>query len=125
MTGTRSIDATAILPEDSENALLVGRVWSEREGGPVLVAVRGDAVFDLSRVAATARDLFEHDAPVAAIRAAGELPRIASLVDVLRAASEHDRDPRRHDAGGATGRRRGAARDAHQSPHRLDARAPR
>ncbi|SDF34615.1 hypothetical protein SAMN05421750_1151, partial [Agrobacterium pusense] len=28
MAGVRSIDATAILPEDYENALLVGRVWS-------------------------------------------------------------------------------------------------
>ncbi|MBK7593289.1 MAG: fumarylacetoacetate hydrolase family protein [Betaproteobacteria bacterium] len=83
----------ACLPADLARATLVGRVWSEREGGPVPVVVRGDAVYDLSRLAPTASDLFEYDDPVAAIRGAGELPRVASLVDVLRAASEHDRDP--------------------------------
>jgi len=83
----------ACLPIDHDRATLVGRVWSEREGGPVLVAVRGDDVVDLSCVAPTASDLFQHENPVAAIRAAGALPRLAALSDVLRAASEHDRDP--------------------------------
>ena len=83
----------ACLPVDHDRATLVGRVWSEREGGPVLVAVRGDDVVDLSRVAPTASDLFQHENPVAAIRAAGALPRLAALSDVLHAASEHDRDP--------------------------------
>ncbi len=83
----------ACLPIDHDRATLVGRVWSEREGGPVLVAVRGDDVVDLSRVAPTASDLFQHENPVAAIRKAGALPRLAALSDVLRAASEHDRDP--------------------------------
>ena len=49
----------ACLPVDHALATLVGRVWSEREGGPVLVAVRGDDVVDLSRVAPTASELFE------------------------------------------------------------------
>jgi fumarylacetoacetate (FAA) hydrolase family protein len=83
----------ACLPIDHDRATLVGRVWSEREGGPVVVAVRGDDVVDLSRVAPTASDLFQHESPVAAIRAAGTLPRVAALADVLCAASEHDRDP--------------------------------
>jgi fumarylacetoacetate (FAA) hydrolase family protein len=83
----------ASLPVDHAVATLVGRVWSEREGGPVLVAVRGDDVVDLSRVAPTASDLFQYDDPVAAIRAAGDLPRVGALADVLRAASEHDREP--------------------------------
>jgi fumarylacetoacetate (FAA) hydrolase family protein len=83
----------ACLPVDHALATLVGRVWSEREGGPVLVAVRGDDVVDLSRVAPTATDLFQYDDPLAAIRAAGNLPRVGTLADVLRAASEHDREP--------------------------------
>ena len=83
----------ACLPVDHALATLVGRVWSEREGGPVLVAVRGDDVVDLSRVAPTASDLFQYDDPLAAIRGAGNLPRVGALADVLRAASEHDREP--------------------------------
>jgi fumarylacetoacetate (FAA) hydrolase family protein len=89
---TRLVPA-ACLPADHARATLVGRVWSENDGGPVLVTVRSDAVFDLSRVAPTARDLFEYEDPVATIRAAADLARVGSVVDVLRAASEHDRDP--------------------------------
>ena len=83
----------ACLPVDHALATLVGRVWSEREGGPVLVAVRGDDVVDLSCIAPTASDLFQYDDPLAAIRGAGNLPRVGALADVLRAASEHDREP--------------------------------
>jgi len=87
------LSPAACLPTDHAHATLLGRVWSQRHGGPVLVAVRDDAVVDLSCIAPTARDLLEYDDPVAAIRAARDLPRVAPLVDVLRAASEHDRDP--------------------------------
>jgi hypothetical protein len=71
------------LPADRERALLVGRVWLPAVAGPALVQVAGDDVRDLSRVAPTATALFEQDDPVRAIRAAGALPRLAALSDVL------------------------------------------
>ena len=59
---------TACLPVDFERATLVGRLWVPEVGGPTLVAVRGDGVYDLTSVAATASALFELPDPLRAIR---------------------------------------------------------
>ncbi len=85
--------AAACLPADRERATLVGRAWSPELRGPVLVVVRGDALCDLSRVAPTMRDLLELEHPVAAIRAAADLPRLGALEAVLANSSERERDP--------------------------------
>ena len=80
------------LPQDSDRAMLVGRVFVAALEGPVLVRVQADGIFDLSAVAATASQLFNRDNPVAAIRAAGPLPRLASTADVLANSAEDRRD---------------------------------
>lgn len=50
------------LPEDLEQALLVGRVWRAAPvDGPAVVAVRAGRVIDITRHAATVADLFERD----------------------------------------------------------------
>ena len=82
----------ACLPDDQERALLIGRVWQPQVRGPVLVRVEGDAVRDLSGVAATASQLLELSDPVGSIRAAGALPRLASLPEVLANSAAADRD---------------------------------
>jgi fumarylacetoacetate (FAA) hydrolase family protein len=82
----------ACLPEDRAHATLVGRIWSPQEGGPLLVAIAGDALVDLSSVAPTARDLFEMDDPLAAIRSASALPRVGSLAEALANSCERERD---------------------------------
>ena len=60
------------LPSD-DAAVLVGRAWLPGEG-PGVVAVRGDALHDLSRVTPTMRDLLEADDPVALARGAAAPP---------------------------------------------------
>jgi fumarylacetoacetate (FAA) hydrolase family protein len=67
------------LPVDRAQATLIGRVWSPAVAGPVLVLVRDETVVDLSRVAPTMQGLLEIDDPVAAIRAAGNFPRIGTI----------------------------------------------
>jgi fumarylacetoacetate (FAA) hydrolase family protein len=81
------------LPDDHERALLVGRVYMAPLEGPVLVLVQADGVYDLSAVAATASQLLNRDNPLAAIRAAGTLPRIASTADVLANSAADKRNP--------------------------------
>jgi fumarylacetoacetate (FAA) hydrolase family protein len=50
----------AMLPDDAERALLVGRVWrGGAGGGPSVVVLRGGDVVDISRHAPTVSDLFE------------------------------------------------------------------
>ncbi len=83
------------LPDDHERAVLVARVFVAALEGPVLVRVQADGVYDLSAVAATCSQLLNRDNPVAAIRAAGTLPRLASTADVLANSAQDARDPAR------------------------------
>lgn len=53
--------AAALLPEDADRALLVGRVWDPQTGGPRPVLVRGDRVHDLFGLAPTVSALLESD----------------------------------------------------------------
>ena len=80
------------LPEDSDVAELVGRVWLPRAGGPALVRVDDGAVYDISTVAATSSQLLNMDDPAGAIRRAGALPRIASFSEVLSNSAPDARD---------------------------------
>jgi fumarylacetoacetate (FAA) hydrolase family protein len=79
------------LPEDRHRATLVGRVWLPATGGPIVVFVDGDDVLDVSAVAWTSAELLNIPDPVAAIREAGSLPRVASAADVLRNADPDGR----------------------------------
>src|ERR1700694_1967792 len=77
------LSISACLPEDHDRALLIGRAWVPALEGPSVVCVRGDSVYDLSRVAATASALFELDDPVAVLRDATGLPALAPLAETL------------------------------------------
>ncbi|MEJ0019539.1 MAG: fumarylacetoacetate hydrolase family protein [Acetobacteraceae bacterium] len=80
-----------VLPQDSAQATLAGRVWRP-DIGPSVVALRDDALFDVSRAFPTMRDLCEADDPAAALRAAdGE--RIGSVEAVLANTPPEGRDP--------------------------------
>ena len=69
-----------ILPDDGCAGTLVGRV--EMGDGPHVVAVREDALFDLSRLAPTVSDLLDLDGAAAAVSAhAGE--RLMTLGEAL------------------------------------------
>ena len=79
-------------PADREAAALVGRVWNPGDAGPVVVALRGDDVIDISAAAPTMRDLCEADDPVALTHADGA--RLGSLADILGNTPRADRDKR-------------------------------
>ncbi len=83
------------LPEDHEQAELIGRIWWPQVEGPTLVRVHDGYVHDLSPVAATASQLLNLGDPVASIRRAGPLTRIAPFLEVLANSAP---DGRRGDA---------------------------
>jgi fumarylacetoacetate (FAA) hydrolase family protein len=58
------------LPQDGAAGALAGRVWRPSVGGPSVVAVRANGVFDISQSFPTMRDLCETGEPAAALRAA-------------------------------------------------------
>jgi len=79
------------LPIDAGSAALAGRVWLPEAQGPAVVAVRGDSLYDLSRLAPTMRDLIEAARPADLVRH-GEGPRIGPLAEILANTPEGERD---------------------------------
>jgi fumarylacetoacetate (FAA) hydrolase family protein len=80
-----------VLPDDSAQAALAGRVWRPDVGGPSVVAVRDGDLIDISATFPTMRDLCELDSPADRLRSAsGE--RIGRLDDVLANTPTQGRD---------------------------------
>jgi fumarylacetoacetate (FAA) hydrolase family protein len=91
---TLSLDITSTLPADGTAGTLVGRVHRPDLGGPSVVTIRHDGVFDVSQSFATMRDLCESADPAAAVAAAkGE--RIGDLAAILANTLEDKRDPKK------------------------------
>ncbi|GAB7525110.1 fumarylacetoacetate hydrolase family protein [Paraburkholderia sp. 2C] len=94
----QKISASACLPDDLDQALLIGRVW-RRVGaheGPCVVAVRGGNVFDITKAAPTTADLFDRDDAAAFARhAPGEaLGPVGALLDAALAGHSDAATPR-------------------------------
>lgn len=84
-----------VLPEDADQALLIGRVWDVETAGPRVVAVSEGTVFDLHRLAGTVAELMELPDPAAAVRAALADANLAeprwAIADVVSASLAGDR----------------------------------
>lgn len=84
-------DTLALLPDDGEQALLVGRVWDPTLKGPRVVAVRGDDVHDLTERAGTVSELLERPDHVDIVRQADGVPRWRTS-EILEASLQQDRE---------------------------------
>jgi fumarylacetoacetate (FAA) hydrolase family protein len=82
----------ATLPKDGTAGALAGRVWRPEVEGPAVVAVRGDGVYDISKLAPTMRDLAGSPDAVSMVRD-GRAERIGALADILANTPEATRDP--------------------------------
>jgi fumarylacetoacetate (FAA) hydrolase family protein len=80
-----------VLPDDSAQAALAGRVWLPDACGPSIVAVRDGELLDISATFPTVRDLCESDAPADRLHAATG-NRIGRLDDVLANTPPDGRD---------------------------------
>lgn len=79
-------DPAALLPEDHDNALLVGRLWDPETGGPRPVGLRQGKLLDLFTYARTVSELLNREDPAALLHEAfrGEV-RSWDFDDVVRA----------------------------------------
>ncbi|WP_210479512.1 fumarylacetoacetate hydrolase family protein [Naasia sp. SYSU D00948] len=82
-------DWIGLLPEDREDAVLIARVWDPQEGGPLVAAVRGGDVVDLSAHAATVSELLEREDAVA-VASSAPGPARWRLPDLLDASLGQD-----------------------------------
>ena len=83
------------LPRDGDRALLVGRAWVPAEGGPSVIAVRGEEVVDLTRWRPTVSHLL-NTAGSADVRAAiRTAPPVGRIADIVANSVEGQRDPSR------------------------------
>jgi fumarylacetoacetate (FAA) hydrolase family protein len=81
------------LPQDGCAGTLVGRAWLPgHEGGPAVVSVRDDGVFDISaEVAPTVSQLLEHEDPAAEVRRARGR-KVGELAALIRNSAPESRD---------------------------------
>jgi len=82
----------ATLPRDGTQGALAGRMWLPQAGGPAVVAVRADGVYDITRLTPTMRDLCEAADPTGIVRT-GKGDRVGALADILADTPEKGRDP--------------------------------
>ena len=85
------IDTKTALPTDSASGTLIGRVWRPDVGGPSVVVIRADGVYDISRSYPTMRDLCEAPDPAAGV-AGARADRFTDLAALLANTAETMRD---------------------------------
>lgn len=77
-----SFDINSFLPDDLEQALLIGRLWSQEAGGPILVLLRNGLAYDVTAYGPTTADLFDR-ADLAAFLAGVDAPLLGPVADVI------------------------------------------
>lgn len=83
-----------LLPDDADQALLVGRLWDPETGGPRPVLVDGDTLVDLFDHAATVSELFNGENPAVLLEdARSSAARRWDLAGVAGAATDDDGVP--------------------------------
>lgn len=83
-----------LLPDDADQALLVGRLWDPETGGPRPVLLDGNTLVDLFDHAATVSELLNRENPAALLEdARSSAARRWDLADVAGAATDDDGVP--------------------------------
>ncbi|MEL6299001.1 MAG: fumarylacetoacetate hydrolase family protein [Pseudomonadota bacterium] len=82
------------LPDDGTAGTLTGRIWDPEAGGPCVVAIRDDGVYDLTPLRPTMSDLLA-DAKAGEIVRGSDARKIGDLSDILANTPEGTRHPSR------------------------------
>ena len=77
------LSPSQLLPTDSKDKSLVGRVWSNEHAGPCTILISGTTVLDLTSVSATMSGLLERTDLFAVIGDTEKFPVLGDLTDFL------------------------------------------
>lgn len=83
MNSEKVLSAQSILPQDVNQALLVGRVWSIAVRGPCPVLLREGRLLDLSSLSPTLSGVLEIEDLSATLSSKADLPDLGALEDFL------------------------------------------
>ena len=92
MTSGVRLSARDCLPGDKDRAVLVGRAWVPAEGGPSVIAVRGEEVADLTRWQPTVSHLLNAAGAADVRTAIGTAPALGRVADIVANSVEGQRD---------------------------------
>ncbi len=92
MTSRLRLRARECLPRDGGDALLIGRAWVPAEGGPSVIAVRGEDAVDLTRSSPTVSHLLNVATPAGVRAAIQTAPPLGRLEDIVANSAEGHRD---------------------------------
>jgi fumarylacetoacetate (FAA) hydrolase family protein len=95
MTSRPPLSARECLPRDPAGALLIGRAWVPSEGGPSVIAVRGDDAVDLTRSYPTVSGLLNTAKPGEVRAAIQAAPLVGKLDAFIGNSVEGHRDASR------------------------------
>src|SRR5260221_2939135 len=95
ITMTFTLGQKTTRPDDGFAGPLVGRAWLPQDGGPAVILVREDGVYDITRSAPTVSGLLNGKDPLAVIRAAPRDRRLGSLAELLANTPPDNPDPRK------------------------------
>ncbi|MBO6809188.1 fumarylacetoacetate hydrolase family protein [Thalassospira sp.] len=83
MTKGFPTNTSDILPDDSNRAVLIGRIWDPRVAGPTPVLLDGETLRDISKLGPTISQILERDDLLESLSNAANFPTVASLDEIL------------------------------------------
>ena len=83
MNSEKVLSAQVILPQDVNEAVLVGRVWSKKAGGPCPVLLKDERLLDLSSLSPTLSGLLEITDLTSRLEDASQFADLGKLDDFL------------------------------------------
>jgi fumarylacetoacetate (FAA) hydrolase family protein len=79
----KRVPGSELLPKGEKSPLLIGRVWSNAQGGPCVAMLLGEELFDISDVSATMSGLLELPSLPEKLKGLANQPRLGMLDDFL------------------------------------------
>ncbi len=88
------LDVAATLPADGTKGTLIGRAWVPgNPAGPAVVSLRGDAVWDITRIVPTVSELLNAKDSLALARVTKGAVEIGKIADLLANSDPDEQDP--------------------------------